>query len=137
MTWGVSSQIDEKFKIFAGMLPHGSGIDCDWNAYQTNQYVYFTNSYHLMDQHGFYSGWQDFTVRVERQIYDAWLDATEKSVFYRHAESKAEQTAHAKVLLKILASNFMLHFNNGERYLARQQRLREYLPDTIFWSLVG
>jgi len=46
-------------------LPHGSGIDSmwGWNTFK-NGNVTFYNSYHVMNEVGFYDGWEDFSVRV-------------------------------------------------------------------------
>lgn len=51
------------------MLPHGSGIDCDWDYDQwlSNENVLaVTNSYHGMHE-GFYVGYIDFTVQFDLQ----------------------------------------------------------------------
>jgi hypothetical protein len=45
---------------------HGSGIDAEWNAkLQANGVLLLSNSFHMMDEHGYYSGWQDFVVKVD------------------------------------------------------------------------
>ena len=41
---------------------HGSGIDADWNIQETKNSFRALNSYHAMDENGFYVGWQDFVV---------------------------------------------------------------------------
>jgi hypothetical protein len=42
-------------------LPHGSGIDSDWVIEAgDNGKIYAYNSYHCMDEYGFYDGWLDF-----------------------------------------------------------------------------
>lgn len=63
-------------------LPHGSGIDADWDivkhraASPTTGIVIFSNSYHTMTDLGYYDGWLDFSV-----IYS--YDMTEKRAHHR------------------------------------------------------
>lgn len=48
------------------VLPHGSGIDCDWSFdYQQNGIVKASNAYNCMNENGFYCGYADFTVKVD------------------------------------------------------------------------
>lgn len=69
--FGYSSQMDwSQFnaleKQYIESLPHGSGIDASWDCIKLgNGKVECRNSYHCMDENGFYCGWQDFTVRFE------------------------------------------------------------------------
>jgi len=50
---------------------HGSGIDLkpgtynidDWKQSQSKNFLSLHNSFHCMDENGFYEGWQDFTVK--------------------------------------------------------------------------
>ena len=47
-------------------LPHGSGIDCEWALKLTTPTrVNAVNSYHCMDEHGYYDGYVDFTVHFD------------------------------------------------------------------------
>jgi len=46
-------------------LPHGSGIDRSWSiTRQANGNIACYNSYHGMNEHGYYDGWQDFSIRI-------------------------------------------------------------------------
>lgn len=48
------------------VLPHGSGIDCDWSFdYQQNSKILASNAYHCMNENGFYCGYADFTVKID------------------------------------------------------------------------
>lgn len=40
---------------------HGSGIDAKWLIDDTSQGMWLKNSFHCMDQHGYYCGWADFS----------------------------------------------------------------------------
>ena len=42
-------------------LPHGSGIDCDWHIEIKKDKIYLINSYHYMNEFGYYMGYIDFT----------------------------------------------------------------------------
>ena len=54
-------KIDELIKY----LPHGSGIDCSWEVDVTRSDVlFFSNSFHAMDEQGGYERWIEFTVKV-------------------------------------------------------------------------
>ena len=48
-------------------LPHGSGIDCRWTFEVVHsEFVIFHNSYHMMNEVGYYDGWCDFWIRVKK-----------------------------------------------------------------------
>ena len=49
-----------------GTLPHGSGIDCDWEIDDKGDKLIASNSYHCMDDVGFYDGWADFTLHIPK-----------------------------------------------------------------------
>lgn len=54
--------IDEDFLEIE--LPHGSGIDGDWNIVrQKNGSWVCSNSFHRMNESGFYDGWTPFKVK--------------------------------------------------------------------------
>jgi len=45
-------------------LPHGSGIDASWDIQvNTAGKIVAYNSYHVMDEYGYYVGWADFSIR--------------------------------------------------------------------------
>ena len=49
------------------VLPHGSGIDCDWTFHENRDgSVRCSNAWHAMNDHGYYCGYIpfSFTVRV-------------------------------------------------------------------------
>lgn len=47
------------------LLPHGSGIDHSWSIDRLkNGHIVCRNSYHGMDENGYYDGWQDFSVKL-------------------------------------------------------------------------
>lgn len=46
-------------------LPHGSGIDCNWEWIECEgEYIAFYNSWHAMDSNGFYCGYVPFEVII-------------------------------------------------------------------------
>jgi hypothetical protein len=46
------------------LLPHGSGIDCKWTLESYGRGVICHNSFHLMDENGYYCGYADFSVKI-------------------------------------------------------------------------
>lgn len=49
-------------------LPHGSGIDGTWSyGFLQDKYYTFSNSFHCMNDNGYYDGWQNFTLKVEKK----------------------------------------------------------------------
>lgn len=51
------------------MLPHGSGIDLDWEIEETEAGDAWvaSNAYHLMDEAGMYVDWKQFEVWIPRE----------------------------------------------------------------------
>jgi len=72
------------------VLPHGSGIDGDWSFDYTDKRIYVSNSYHRMDENGYYCGWIDFTVIIDGLHRDIWgkLDFTIKGRFGKYQDLK-------------------------------------------------
>ena len=54
--------LDELEKV----LPHGSGIDYDWELEERGEYIYAKNAYHYMNEYGFYDGILPFTIRFRK-----------------------------------------------------------------------
>jgi len=103
-------------------LPHGSGINYDWQGKKTVNYVYFTNAYQTMNESGFYIGSQMFTVRFDRRLFhDAMFSASNGDI-----KSK---------LYAALIADFTVQFN-GNRHLGEYYGLHDYLVDTIAYSLM-
>lgn len=134
---GFGNMVDkEAFEAFVDALPHGSGIDYEWAGHmpKNGRYVYFSNSYHVMNDNGMYDGWQDFSIVLSADIFLAMIDAYDKANRYAYTPSKENEQNKVKVLSEVLADNFVLQFNNGRHYLA-DDFLREYLTDTIHYSI--
>jgi len=50
------------------ILPHGSGIDCDWEfSEQKDGKLVCKNSFHYMNGDGYYMGYIDFSIRFHRK----------------------------------------------------------------------
>jgi hypothetical protein len=125
------------FEEFVDSLPHGSGIDCTWGGHTTKhgKYVYFTNSYHVMNEVGYYVGYQDFTVRLDKKEFHLFLTYTElKRTQCIDEPDREDWTMIAHDTIDSILKSFTIQFNNGH-YLADYYGLREYLEDTIYWSL--
>lgn len=48
-------------------LPHGSGINCDWQMDENRKYFLFKNSFHTMNENGMYDDYCDFTLKVSKE----------------------------------------------------------------------
>lgn len=75
---------DEAIDIFNHVLPHGSGIDCDWKItfHNRSKRIHMSNSYHCMDENGMYDGWSDFTVIID------WEDEEYYRIMFHGRESQ-------------------------------------------------
>ena len=49
------------------ILPHGSGIDCDWVFNEQKNYWKCENAFHCMDENGFYVGYADFSIIIPKK----------------------------------------------------------------------
>lgn len=56
---------DNIFDILATILPHGSGIDSTWHIEILPNRIDCHNSFHCMNENGFYCGWIDFTLSLK------------------------------------------------------------------------
>lgn len=103
-------------------LPHGSGIDCEWDVeVLKNGNVVFRNSYHGMNDGGFYDGWQDFSVVIfcrQRDVLNPLRDGVTTQVLYRKGDL-----------------DFRLEFNGGTSRKSWAYGLKDYLYETIGYSL--
>jgi len=60
----LEDNFDSLKEYLADILPDGSGIDCVWKFdYQKNGKVIAQNSYHCMNEPGYYCGYADFTIK--------------------------------------------------------------------------
>ncbi len=46
---------------------HGAGIDCDYELLQNNTSVLLCNYFHCMNEDGYYDGWLNFIVRINKK----------------------------------------------------------------------
>jgi len=62
---------EDKLNELINYLPHGSGLDSDWNIdfnkSHGNKLVFYMG-YHAMDENGYYDGWIDFTLIVKPSL---------------------------------------------------------------------
>ena len=73
---GLQNIIDNTAEEIEKVLPHGSGIDCDWRVKHREDTTYCCyNSYHAMDGNGSYCGYISFMV-----VFDALTKITDVEV---------------------------------------------------------
>jgi hypothetical protein len=102
-------------------LPHGSGIDCDWQIDNMGKYFKCINSYHCMNENGMYDGYADFTLIIFKKPYD----------FH-----KRFNPTRTELFNQVFDYDFNLHFNGSfSQWKNRQHMLREYLEDTFSYFL--
>ena len=89
-------------------LPHGSGVDLKWRfEWEADRLVCF-NSFHCLNDAGYYEGWADFSITLK---YQSLL--SDKDV-----------------------SDFRLQFHGSvSQRLAKKRQLREYLGDLFHYAL--
>lgn len=113
---------DDALDYLLDALPHGSGIDCTWDVeVLKNGNVVFRNSYHGMDEGGYYDGWQDFSVVIfchQRDVLNPLRDGVTTQVLYRKGDL-----------------DFRLEFNGGTTRKSWAYGLKDYLYETIGYAL--
>jgi hypothetical protein len=86
MSWTVREPVPEgavklqkgfaTYREIVEALPHGSGIDSSWSVDLVGRGVNFYNSYHAMNENGFYCGWHDFYIRIAPEPKTTWYPLT-------------------------------------------------------------
>ena len=106
-------------------LPHGSGIDCEWLVdFKSDGLPVFHNSWHGMNNDGYYDGYADFSVRITRHKKDVINDLCgpfegKKQIVYRKGDL-----------------DFMVQFaKDAPRGRSWFYGLKDYLEDTIGYFL--
>ena len=62
---------DEVIRI-TNWLPHGSGINDFWDAWQTKEYIYFQNTFYPMNKNGFYDEYTCFWIAIPKDNPQNW-----------------------------------------------------------------
>ena len=81
---------DQIINTLLEALPHGSGIDCKWGFDITNKAIYCRNSYHVMNDGGYYDGYIDFAViiKTSHRTINSKLSYTISGRFGKHQDIK-------------------------------------------------
>lgn len=61
---------EQIIEVLLDKLPHGSGIDCDWTFEINEKTIVGYNSYHRMDDNGFYCEYIDFSISIRTEYRD-------------------------------------------------------------------
>lgn len=86
-------------------LPHGSGIDANWKITGHDGYIRCDNSFHCMNENGYYDGWADFSAILRHGLqFDDEMDVI---VHFRgnHSYRKAEKYILREYLVDTIAEN--------------------------------
>ena len=63
--------IEKTEALLLEALPHGSGIDCDWHFdFSKEKQIVCSNSYHRMNDVGYYCGYIDFSIIIKADHRD-------------------------------------------------------------------
>jgi len=104
------------------LLPHGSGIDSEWVITEhKNGNFTCENSFHSMDENGYYDGYMPFTVRLFRHtqnMYNPLKGPLEGKIQVVHRKNDVD---------------FSLSCNENKR--RSFYGLKEYLNDTLYHAL--
>jgi len=104
------------------LLPHGSGIDCDWSIIEhKNGNVTAKNSFHAMNETGMYDGYMDFTVRIFR---------VKKS-----RVNKLKGPCEGQYQIVTQKGDIDLKITCNESRKASFYGLKDYLEETIHYAL--
>ena len=90
-------------KRLVACLPHGSGIDCDWVLTECPKYWKCENSYHCMNEFGYYDGYADFSLIIKKLsvIHNAGTAYEFESVdFNLHFHGSASHSKNQKYFLR-------------------------------------
>ena len=132
---GFDEKYDDFLEVFIDNLPHGSGINYDWNGHmpKNGDYVTFGNSFDCYTEYGFHDGSQDFFIRILKTDFIRLSQEYHKvtNYLYHPAIDKAKRNFLA--LLDFIRSDFTLHYSGGN-YKAEKYMLGDYLLDTIAYS---
>ncbi len=121
-------------------LPSGSGFDCEWELTEYSGYTKCVSAFHVMNEHGYYDGYVDFSVIVFKEKEK--IISCETCVHHRSIYTCAKCQSFPKITEHDLwKSNhipeFNLHFHGAEsQYKARKYMLRDCIEDTIACHLL-
>ena len=162
MTTEQRTRLDWCAENIVELLPHGSGIDTDWLLWGRlrNRNVVCICSYHGMDEHGSYDGWQDFKVVLHPIPYvticpacdgKKWRSITEIAKRRKCKVKDIDKTSLALIWVNPNKTKFqcrcvndgynpkILDFRLSFRGYRQRRRwiygLRECLEDTIQYSI--
>lgn len=96
---------DGQEKYIDRFLPHGSGIDQQWETGTNGKNLYAFNAYHCMNDNGMYDGWARFYLVIPLKSTNLADD------FKLHFEGSDSQ------------------------YMNQKHMLRDYLEDTFHYAL--
>jgi hypothetical protein len=134
----IIENFDESVQWLVEALPHGAGVNGTWevNSGEFSDYVYLVNSYQVMSEMGYYVGWQDFRIRIDKVDFISLVRFYTRFCYLKGMLGRIPENKREVIIAKLekIASEFTLQFAGGS-YLARYYDLRPYLEDTIAYSL--
>ncbi len=109
-------KIETTIEQLEAILPHGSGINSDWNIKDKGQYFKCENSFHCMDDFGYYVGYSDFSIIIDKKLELINSGFPKERQFW--------------------SINSRLHFHGqSSKNLNNKYMLRDYLEDIFTYCL--
>lgn len=73
----------KKLALLLAYANHGSGIDCDWHISESKRNIIMSNSIHCMDDNGYYEGFMDFSILINKKDVNDIKVKFNTNSFYR------------------------------------------------------
>lgn len=112
--------------IIDNFFPSGSGFDCNYELQETNNLktektFYIKSSYHCMNEHGGYDGYQDFTIKINK----VWIDS-EFTLMFNTPRYKSEKYQLRDYMEDTLHYHFSELFKKHGQEIKRNYYQREF-----------
>ena len=105
------------------ILPHGSGIDCTWEIEDKGKYFKASNSYHCMNETGYYVGYADFSLIIPKKD---WKN------FRLHFHGNYSHYLNYRFMLRnYLEDSFVFALLDFTRKHYREERLKEIFSEIV------
>ena len=135
--WYVYHEFNDLLEAIKDHLPHGSGIDCDWEfTVQGNGKLRYDNAWHLMNENGYYDGYAPFWIRFNLCSPDEFElhfsnPPKNKVSFFGVRDYLEDLFAHSLGKLRVRGGNTVKFWRDGTLESATVVELHEDLRLTL------
>jgi len=110
-------------EILQDILPHGSGIDCTWEIEDKGKYFKASNSFHCMNENGYYVGYSDFSLIIPKK---GWEN------FRLHFHGKYSHYLNSRFMLRdYLEDSFAFVLSDFSLKHYREESLKEVFSEIV------